>query len=168
MKNLKRVLLLMGIITFALALTACGGTEDKASTEKTKTETAKAETKEKKKTDPNTLGDYKVEILSSEVVKDYAGSDAIAVKTKFTNNSKENTSFMVAIDQQVFQNGTQLETTVSADGGMGGVDKDVQPGATLEITDYYKLQDTQNKVDVEAKELISFSKNTVKKSFELK
>ncbi|HDA9545102.1 TPA: DUF5067 domain-containing protein, partial [Listeria innocua] len=151
MKNLKRVLLLMGIITFALALTACGGTEDKASTEKTKTETAKAETKEKKKTDPNTLGDYKVEILSSEVVKDYAGSDAIAVKTKFTNNSKENTSFMVAIDQQVFQNGTQLETTVSADGGMGGVDKDVQPGATLEITDYYKLQDTQNKVDVEAK-----------------
>ncbi|GAB3961741.1 hypothetical protein GCM10027614_85450 [Micromonospora vulcania] len=33
----------MGIITFALALTACGGTEDKASTEKT--ETAKAETK---------------------------------------------------------------------------------------------------------------------------
>ncbi|NNC01151.1 DUF5067 domain-containing protein, partial [Corallococcus exiguus] len=97
-----------------------------------------------------------------------AGSDAIAVKTKFTNNSKENTSFMVAIDQQVFQNGTQLETTVSADGGMGGVDKDVQPGATLEITDYYKLQDTQNKVDVEAKELISFSKNTVKKSFELK
>ncbi|MBF2455141.1 DUF5067 domain-containing protein, partial [Listeria seeligeri] len=62
MKNLKRVLLLMGIITFALALTACGGTEDKASTEKTKTETAKAETKEK--SDPNKLGDYKVEILS--------------------------------------------------------------------------------------------------------
>ncbi|MBC2358387.1 DUF5067 domain-containing protein, partial [Listeria welshimeri] len=126
MKNLKRVLLLMGIITFSLALTACGGTEDKASTEKTKTETAKAETVEKKKTAPNTLGDYKVEILSSEVVKDYAGNDAIAVKTKFTNNSKENTSFMVAIDQQVFQNGTQLETTVSADGSMGGVDKDIQ------------------------------------------
>ncbi|MBC2358363.1 DUF5067 domain-containing protein, partial [Listeria welshimeri] len=35
-------------------------------------------------------------------------------------------------------------------------------------TDYYKLQDTQNKIDVEAKELISFSKKTVKKSFELK
>lgn len=47
MKNLKRVLLLMGIITFALALTACGGTEDKVSTEKK--ETAKAETKEKRK-----------------------------------------------------------------------------------------------------------------------
>lgn len=34
MKKLKSILLLMGIITFALALTACGGTEDKASTEK--------------------------------------------------------------------------------------------------------------------------------------
>lgn len=45
MKKLKSVLLLMGIVTFALALTACGGTEDKASTEKT--ETAKAETKRK-------------------------------------------------------------------------------------------------------------------------
>ncbi|NYN40148.1 DUF5067 domain-containing protein, partial [Salmonella enterica subsp. enterica serovar Typhimurium] len=72
-----------------------------------KTETAKAETK--KKTDPNKLGDYKVEILSSEIVKDLSGRDAIAIKTKFTNNSKENISFMVAIDQQAFQNSTQLD-----------------------------------------------------------
>ncbi|EAF6296160.1 DUF5067 domain-containing protein [Listeria monocytogenes] len=164
MKKLKSVLLLMGIVTFALALTACGGTEDKASTEET--ETAKAETK--KKANPNELGDYKVEILSSEVVKDFEGNNAIAIKTKFTNNSKENISFMVAIDQQAFQNGTQLETTVSADASMGGSEKDVQPGGTLEVTELYKLQDTQNKVDVEAKELISFSKNAVKKSFELK
>ncbi|EQA4639974.1 DUF5067 domain-containing protein [Listeria monocytogenes] len=164
MKKLKSVLLLMGIVTFALALTACGGTEDKASTEKT--ETAKAETK--KKANQNELEDYKVEILSSEVVKDFEGNNAIAIKTKFTNNSKENISFMVAIDQQAFQNGTQLETTVSADASMGGSEKDVQPGGTLEVTELYKLQDTQNKVDVEAKELISFSKNAVKKSFELK
>ncbi|EAG7491203.1 DUF5067 domain-containing protein [Listeria monocytogenes] len=164
MKKLKSVLLLMGIVTFALALTACGGTEDKASTEKT--ETDKAETK--KKANQNELGDYKVEILSSEVVKDFEGNNAIAIKTKFTNNSKENISFMVAIDQQAFQNGTQLETTVSADASMGGSEKDVQPGGTLEVTELYKLQDTQNKVDVEAKELISFSKNAVKKSFELK
>ncbi|EKK8150130.1 DUF5067 domain-containing protein [Listeria monocytogenes] len=164
MKKLKSVLLLMGIVTFALALTACGGTEDKASTEKT--ETAKAETK--KKADSNELGDYKVEILSSEVVKDLSGKDAIAIKTKFTNNSKENISFMVAIDQQAFQNGTQLDTAITTDGGLGGVDKDVQPGGTLEVTNTYTLQDTQSKVDVEAKELISLSKNSVKKSFELK
>ncbi|EHT9923541.1 DUF5067 domain-containing protein, partial [Listeria monocytogenes] len=139
-------------------------TEDKASTEKI--ETAKAETK--KKSNPNELGDYKVEILSSEVVKDFEGNNAIAIKTKFTNNSKENISFMVAIDQQAFQNGTQLETTVSADASMGGSEKDVQPGGTLEVTELYKLQDTQNTVDIEATELISFSKNSVKKSFELK
>ncbi|EGY0188914.1 DUF5067 domain-containing protein, partial [Listeria monocytogenes] len=136
----------------------------KASTEKT--ETAKAETK--KKSNPNELGDYKVEILSSEVVKDFEGNNAIAIKTKFTNNSKENISFMVAIDQQAFQNGTQLETTVSADASMGGSEKDVQPGGTLEVIELYKLQDTQNTVDIEATELISFSKNSVKKSFELK
>ncbi|EAG7290263.1 DUF5067 domain-containing protein, partial [Listeria monocytogenes] len=129
-------------------------------------ETAKAETK--KKSNPNELGDYKVEILSSEVVKDFEGNNAIAIKTKFTNNSKENISFMVAIDQQAFQNGTQLETTVSADASMGGSEKDVQPGGTLEVTELYKLQDTQNTVDIEATELISFSKNSVKKSFELK
>ncbi|ECB9787738.1 TPA: DUF5067 domain-containing protein [Listeria monocytogenes] len=164
MKKLKSILLLMGIVTFALALTACGGTEDKASTEKP--ETAKAETK--KKADSNELGDYKVEILSSEVVKDLSGKDAIAIKTKFTNNSKENISFMVAIDQQAFQNGTQLDTAIATDGGLGGVDKDVQPGGTLEVTNTYTLQDTQSKVDVEAKELISLSKNSVKKSFELK
>lgn len=131
-----------------------------------KIETAKAETK--KKSNPNELGDYKVEILSSEVVKDFEGNNAIAIKTKFTNNSKENISFMVAIDQQAFQNGTQLETTVSADASMGGSEKDVQPGRTLEVTELYKLQDTQNTVDIEATELISFSKNSVKKSFELK
>ncbi|MBK3913597.1 DUF5067 domain-containing protein [Listeria ivanovii] len=164
MKKWKHAILLMGVLTFALALSACGGTEDTSS----KSETAKAETKEKKKADPNKLGDYKVEILSSEVVKDYEGKDAIAVKTKFTNNSEKNISFMVAIDQQAFQNGTQLETTVSSGSDMGGIDKDVQPGASLEVTDIYSLQDTQNKVDVEAKELISLSDNTVKKSFELK
>lgn len=117
----------------------------------------------KKKSNPNELGDYKVEILSSEVVKDFEGNNAIAIKTKFTNNSKENISFMVAIDQQAFQNGTQLETTVSADASMGGSEKDVQPGGTLEVTELYKLQDTQNTVDIEATELISFSKNSVKK-----
>lgn len=51
---------------------------------------------------------------------------------------------------------------------MGGSEKDVQPGRTLEVTELYKLQDTQNTVDIEATELISFSKNSVKKSFELK
>lgn len=51
---------------------------------------------------------------------------------------------------------------------MGGSEKDVQPGGTLEVTELYKLQDTQNTVDIEATELISFSKNSVKKSFELK
>ncbi|MBM5693949.1 DUF5067 domain-containing protein [Listeria seeligeri] len=163
MKKWKTALLLMGVLTFSVALTACGGTED------TSSET-KAETKEKKKTDPNKLGDYQVEILSSEVEKDYEGKDAIAIKTKFTNNSKENISFMVAIDQQAFQNGTQLETTVSSGDGLslGDTDKVVQPGSSLEVTSIYSLQDTQNKVDVEAKELISFSDNTVKKSFELK
>ncbi|MBC6178985.1 DUF5067 domain-containing protein, partial [Listeria welshimeri] len=62
------------------------------------------------------------------------------------------------------------ETTVSSDDGLslGDTDKDVQPGSSLEVTSIYSLQDTQNKVDVEAKELISFSDNTVKKSFELK
>lgn len=44
----------------------------------------------------------------------------------------------------------------------------MQPGGTLEVTNTYTLQDTQSKVDVEAKELISLSKNSVKKSFELK
>ncbi len=51
---------------------------------------------------------------------------------------------------------------------MGGSEKDVQPGGTLEVIELYKLQDTQNTVDIEATELISFSKNSVKKSFELK
>lgn len=36
---------------------------------------------------------------------------------------------MVAIDQQAFQNSTQLDTAVAADGGLGGSDKDVQPEA---------------------------------------
>ncbi|MBK2001880.1 DUF5067 domain-containing protein [Listeria ivanovii subsp. londoniensis] len=166
MKKWKKALLLIGGLTLSLALTACGTTEDTSS--EAKTETAKAETKEKKKKDPNKLGDYQVEIISLEVIKDYEGKDAIAVKSKFTNNSKENISFMVAIDQQAFQNGTQLETTVSSGDVLGNTDKDVQPGSSLEVTETYSLQDTQNKVDIEAKELISFSDNTVKKSFELK
>ncbi|PWR35356.1 DUF5067 domain-containing protein, partial [Listeria monocytogenes] len=81
------------------------------------------------------------EILSSDVVKDFDGNNAIAINTKFSNNSKDNISFMVAIDHQAFHNGTQLVTTVSADACMGGSEYDVLPGGSLEVTELYILQE---------------------------
>ncbi|WP_099222838.1 DUF5067 domain-containing protein [Listeria costaricensis] len=162
MKKFKNIFLLFAALMTVFSLAACGSsTEDDSS----KKETAKAEKKEK---NPTKLGDYQVELVSGELSQSYDGKNTLTVVSKFTNNSDKAISYMAAVTQKAFQNGVELETTLGENMDLGNSDKDVQPGASIDVTTLYLLQDTENPVDVEASELVSLDDAKVSKTFELK
>lgn len=145
MKTKKVFAFLLSLI-MVFAFAACGSSES---------------AEEAGPTDSGTLGDYDVTIKDCQVVTDFEGNSAIAITYDFTNNSDDATSFMVAMDYSVFQDGVELEyTSVYTDAdSLDAMDDatwtDIQPGTTLEVTTTHKLNDTTNPVEVEVMELWS-------------
>ena len=117
------------------------------------------------------LGDYAVDILGCRLAKDYEGKDVVIVKYKFTNNSDKAANFMFAFDDSVFQDGIGLNESLvvdkSAKYSADNQQKDIKPGASLEVECAYELNDTKTDIDVEVKELISLSDKTISKSFSI-
>ena len=118
------------------------------------------------------LASYKVDILSCRLAKDYSGKDVVIVKYKFTNNDEKPTSFMLAFDDNVYQNGVGLNGAYiladSADYSSDNQTKEIKKGASLEVEAAYELNDTATDIEVEASELFSLSDKVVKKTFSIK
>ena len=99
------------------------------------------------------LGDYELLYKGACIMEDSDGSDAIVLTLDFTNNGKENASYLWSVDETVMQNGVELEAaTVFADYDtfetvIEGQFTDVAPGATLEVRTAYLLQDTTSPVE---------------------
>lgn len=104
------------------------------------------------------LGDYVCTIKSAEICRDLLDRDSVKITYEFTNKSSEAQSFDCAFSDEVFQDGIGLETTV-VDGGSDewGFDVKIKPGATKEVSKVYLLRDDSTQLEVEIKELISFS-----------
>lgn len=121
--------------------------------------------------DKSNLGDYKVEILSSRLAKDFEGKDVVIVKYKFTNNAKEPISFIIAFQAQAFQDGVGLNESYfvedGADYNMDDQNKEIKTGASLEVEVAYELNDTTTDVEIEVSELISLSEKKVTKTFSI-
>ena len=120
----------------------------------------------------STLGNYKVEIKSCRLAKDYEGKDVAIVTYTFTNVSGENaTAFYIAFDDTAYQNGVGLNEAYilddSANYSADNQTKEIKKGASLDVEVAYVLNDTTTDVEVEVKELISFSDKTVKKTFKI-
>ncbi len=118
------------------------------------------------------LGDYTVTIDSCRLAKDYAGKDIVIVKYTFTNvGNDEPTSFMVAFDDNVFQNGVGLNGSyvVAEDANYSSDNqlKEIKKGASLEVEVAYELNDTTTDIEVEVQELFSLSDKTIKKTFKI-
>ena len=117
------------------------------------------------------LGDYKVEIKECRLAKDYEGKDIVIVKYGFTNNGDDATSFMIALDAQVYQNGVGLNNTYfTADSANYSSDnqmKDIKKGASIDVEVAYDLNDTETDIEVEVKELFSFDDSVVTKTFSI-
>ena len=107
------------------------------------------------------LGDYSVVIDSCRLAEDYEGKAVAIIKYIYTNNSDTATSFMVAFDDAVYQDGIGLNPSyVVADSANYDSDnqmKEIQKGASLEVEVAYELNDTKTDLNVEVKEWISLS-----------
>ena len=136
MKQTKtKFLCLLLAAVMLLSLTACG--KDKA-----------------KDSNLIKLGDCELLYKSACIMEDSDGNDAIVLTLDFTNNGKENASYLWSVDETLMQNGTELEVAtvfLDYDSFESAVDsqfKDVAPGATLEVRTAYLLQDTSSPVEV--------------------
>lgn len=116
-----------------------------------------------------TLGDYEIEILSAKLTKDWEDKDAVIIEFKFTNNSDEPQSFMVAISDKVFQDGIELESAVvtGKDYNVDNQLKEIKTGKSLNVQAAFLLNDTTTPIEVEVSELISFSDKKVVKTFDI-
>ena len=117
------------------------------------------------------LGDYAIEIKSCRLAKSFNDKPIVIVKYAFTNNGENATSFTAAFDEEVYQNGIGLnECYVAADSANYSSDnqlKDIKKGATLDVEVAYELNDTTTDIEVEIKELFSFSDKTITKTFKI-
>lgn len=117
------------------------------------------------------LGDYNVVISSCRLAEDYEGAPVVIVKYLFTNNSDEAEAFMWAISENVYQAGVGLNEAYflddSANYSADNQSKEIMQGVTLAVEVAYKLNDTTTPIDVECKELISFSNKKITKRFTL-
>lgn len=166
MKTRKIINLLLSLILiiifglFALASSESSETTDQGS--------GVADTSSESETN---LGDYKVEIKSCRLAKDYEGKDVVIVNYGFTNNGENAISFTAAFDEAVFQNGIGLNESYFLDSSSNYNEenqlKEIKKGSTLDVEVAYELNDLTTAIDVEVKQLFSFDDSIVKKTFEI-
>lgn len=130
----KLLCLILAALMLLSGLTACG--------------------KDKEGKDSNLikLGDYELLYKGACIMEDSDGNDAIVLTLDFTNNSKENASYLWSVDETVMQNGVELEAASiitdyeNLETVVSDQFTDVAPGATLEVRTAFVLKDTTSEV----------------------
>ncbi|MBQ8684487.1 MAG: DUF5067 domain-containing protein [Clostridia bacterium] len=121
--------------------------------------------------DNTALNKYSVEIKSCRLSKDYDNKPVVIVKYGFTNNDEEPASFMLAFEDNVYQDGIGLNEAYflvdSADYSADNQSKEIKTGATLDVEVAYVLNDTTTDIEVEVSELFSWDDKAVKKTFSI-
>ena len=115
--------------------------------------------------------DCTVEIKSCRLAKTYDGKPAVIVTYGYTNNKDTATSFTVAVQDNVFQDGIGLNKAYildeSANYSSDNQMKDIKKGATLDVEVAYELNDSTTDIVVEVEEFISFKDFKVTKTFKI-
>ena len=144
----KLLCLLLAALMLLSSLTACG--KDKA-----------------KDSNLIKLGDYELLYKGACIMEDSDGNDAIVLTLDFTNNGKDNASYLWSVDETVMQNGVELGVaTVFTDYDtfetvIDGQFKDVAPGTTLEVQTAFVLNDTTSEIKATFEELLGSKKGTI-------
>jgi len=130
----KLLCLLLAVLMLLSSLTACG--KDKA-----------------KDSNLIKLGDYELLYKGACIMEDSDGNDAIVLTLDFTNNGKENASYLWSVNETLMQNGTELEVATvfqdydSFETVIDSQFTDIAPGTTLEVRTAYLLHDTTSPVE---------------------
>ena len=145
----KTLCLLLAALMLLSSLTACG--------------------KDKEGKDSNLikLGDYELLYKGACIMEDSDGNDAIVLSLDFTNNSKENASYLWSVDETLMQNGTELEVaTVYTDYDtfttvIENQFEEVAPGATLEVQTAFVLNNASGEIEATFEELLGSKSGTI-------
>lgn len=113
------------------------------------------------------LGDYEVKIDSCYKEKHYYKGYVLVIKYQFTNNSDKPTSFSMAIEDTVYQDGIELSEQILWNTDVG---TEIKPGVTIDVEVGYELRDTTTDVEVELTEgsIFSNSSDSILKIFSIK
>jgi len=158
-KGICLILALLLLVSFGLFALGSGGssTDDQGSGESSATE-SKAN-----------LGDCNIEIKSCRLAEDYEGKKVVIVTYGYTNYDETATSFMMAVNDQVYQNGVGLNESYfvaeSANYSSDNQSKEIKKDATLDVEVAYELNDETTDIEVEVTEFISFDDKKVTKTF---
>ena len=144
----KTLCLLLAALMLLSSLTACGKDKEK---------------------DSNLiqLGDYELLYKGACIMEDSDGNDAIVLSLDFTNNSKENASYLWSVDETLMQNGTELEVaTVYTDYDtfttvIENQFEEVAPGATLEVQTAFVLNNASGEIEATFEELLGSKSGTI-------
>lgn len=168
-KKKKKKLIILGVIVaiiavIAIAAGSSGGSNDKSTTASGGT-TVSADN-----TEPaaGTIGNYVCVVKSAKVCKNWEGKDAVKITYEFTNNSSDSESFDMALIDEPYQNGIGLESTfIDSDDDDWGIDVNIKPGTTKEVSKVYLLRDKKTPVEIEIGEFLSFNDDKITYTVEL-
>ena len=144
----KLLCLLLAVLMLLSSLTACG--KDKA-----------------KDSNLIKLGDYELLYKGACIMEDSDGNDAIVLTLDFTNNGKENASYLWSVDETLMQNGTELEVaTVYTDYNtfttvIENQFEEIAPGATLEVQTAFVLNNASDEIEATFEELLGSKSGTI-------
>ena len=165
-KKRKKSLIIIGVILLVIiigiALASSGGNDDKGTTKSQINASDSTNTNSEVDAENDTnaegkIGDFVCVVKNAKVCKNWEGKDAVKITYSFTNNSKESESFDIALSDEVYQDGIQLESSFIDDDDDWGIDVKIKPGMTKEVSKVYLLRDKKTDLEVEVSELISFS-----------
>ena len=113
------------------------------------------------------LGDYELLYKGACIMEDSDGNYAIVLTLDFTNNGKENASYLWSIDETVMQNGVELEVANvftdydTFETAIEGQFTEIAPGTTLEVKTAYVLKDAAAKVEATFEQMFGKKKGTI-------
>lgn len=149
-KLFKGLISVLGVLTLLIIVVAIvAPSDDSKNDDTTISDSEKPSMSEKK-------AKYEIRVMDYFLSKDRDGKDVLVVDYEWKNNSDETKSFMVAIDDKVFQNGIELDSTVFGcdDTNIDDEMIDIQPGATFRIKCDYYLRDTTTPINVVVEEYL--------------
>lgn len=143
---MKKLVATAAACVLAMALVGCSS--DESSTDSK--ESAPVEQAQKTASAGEAEGDFTVEIGGCTLTEDYEGNPAIVVEYTWTNNNEEAQMFDVAVINQAFQNGIQLDYAfiTSDEFDIDASMKEIKTGATQTVYKPYLLDD-MSEVSVE-------------------
>lgn len=180
---MKKIAILALFVMLTASITACGEktetattvpTQEATTTEQAPIAQAPADSAQQQQTqpeaptpasaeqtvavaDPNTaqFDDFRVVYKSAKIIKNNDES-ILEITFDYTNLQDDSQAFILTASVKAFQNGVELSDAYFVGGNLEPGQKELKKDITLEVYDYYKIQDMITPIEVEISPLITF------------